>query len=614
MTSPNIDKPVAGPEGFDTVHSRGSSFGQGLTEGGIRDLLSGPGQSNPFTNLVNEAGNIITEIGNGIYNAAADLFGWDHKPQSPLWEEFSAEAFKALEPIHSLADQALDEAGVAQGKAEDLSGQLTEFVEVDYANAIAGYDIALENLSESVGAVSELIPEVTGAAEAVTEAEQAVAAAMDNLVIEINRTQDLADQVDRASEEYQDQVAAANTAAKRVEDATSVYSSKVAAAEQLLEDMEEKRSATASAAQEVQGLVGTPEWDEAVTGFVYWQDQLNTEQSEFNSGVQGALAALEMVQDKDSEFNKSVAAALAAQEDINSKQGDFNDGVTAALAALAMVDEYDSEFNKGVRSAISALETFANLQDDVNKGVEASLEELSGIADLSKINWQTTTDYMKQNSLITRAHTETLALHENQLTWINDTKVRQWAFDASGTTTHEPWVSVRISRNIGADRVDFTALGSWQGRIALTIYYKNDATDFHDWIILSDEPSERWTFWTAYAAGPEIRNVDLTIYPAWGNRKREYLLMPDPLDGREDSGFQRTTAYDNDVEGRAIVWSDTDDAVRFPYIAVKATEIVWVWDDVSSGYIRRWPSGHVPKNVWIRALSDNMVKFTEYEP
>lgn len=615
MTSPGNDKPTHEVVGYETVHSRGSSFGQGLDEKAVRQMLMGQ-EANPIQEAVAGALGFLVNIGTGLANAVSDLFGRDRAPMSPLWEEFSDEAFKALEPLYSQSDRAIDEAQEAQGKAEALTEQLTGSIEGDFSDAIENYHGALGRLAQSVDAVTAQIPEVTQAADAVAQAQQAVDDALRDLTVEIDRTNDLADRVDQSSQEYQDQVDAANAAAERVEDAVADYTSRISDAERILTDMQAAREETSNAAQEVQGLVGTPEWDEAVSGFIYWQDQLNSEQSDFNQGVSAALAALEMVQSEQSVFNQGVRDALWVQDQVNLEQSDFNQGVSAALDALAMVEEEQSDFNQGVRTAIDALETFANLQDRINNDVRESLEELSGLADVSQIHWHTQEEYNQQNNEINRSQTEALMLHENQLVMLNTTRPRGWSLYSATTHTREPWVVVRIRDPIIGitSSVEVTALGSWSGRLAVSISFydqgvgNDSALDQHDWIVTRGSPEHRTIRWNAGAVHMGIRNVKVTVFPYWGNERREFLLKPDTSLEGDGYGFRSTEAYVNDLEGNPISW-DGDGTTRFNWSEVVADTPVLLFN--GSEYVSHPPGRAISPGTRFRATGRDLVKFTE---
>lgn len=634
MTSPNQPKPDPSSDLYDDVYSAGSSFGQELTEDSVRDLLKSQGES-PFQQAVDDFFDFVGNIGTAIGNAMARLFPEINiLPLPPLYEQFTDEAFKALEPLHSMADEAIEKAEAAQGLAEGLSEDLTGFVEGDFADAISDYDEALRNLTDSVDAVTAQIPEVTDAAAAVAAAQQAVDDAMANLIIEIDRTEQLATQVDASTQEYQDQVDAANAAAARVEDAVSDYSSRISAAEQILTDMQAAQAATTSAAQEVSSLVGTPEWDDAVSGFIYWQDQLNRDQSDFNQGVQSALDALDMVQNQQSDFNKGVRDALWVQDQVNQSQSVFNQGVQSALDALAMVEEEQSDFNKGVRSAIDALDTFANLQDQINQDVEQALVELSGVANVSQLQWLTQSEYNSQNNIINRGQTEALMLHENELMMLDDSRPRAWVFYTNQTHDRAPWISVRIDdRILGVrSKVDLTALGSWAGRVMVSISFydqgtgSDSAVDQYDWLVVPGSPSERSTSFDAGALHMGIRNVAVTLYPFWGVRKREFLLKPYEFGTAPGYALRRNESYVNDMEGNPLDWNYQDSvrlpsrtvnmhgtSVTSPAKAVVANQGTYVYTPVDGKYHYTPAGTTIPARAeaWIRSETDALLVLTE---
>lgn len=632
MTSPHIDKPSAGLENYDSVHSRGSSFGQDLDEKGVRALLLGRDKS-PFEQAIGGFVDFVGNIGIALGNAVAQLIpNLNIRDLPPLYEEFTEEAFKALEPLYSQADRAIEKAEEAQSKTENLNEELTGSIEGDFSDAIENYHGALGRLAQSVDEVTAQIPEVTQAAEAVAQAQQAVDAALEDLTVEINRTHELADRVDQSSQEYQEQVEAANAAAKRVEDAVADYSSRVSAAEKILSDMQATQKATSNAAQEVQGLVGTPEWDEAVTGFIYWQDQLNSDQSEFNRGVQSALDALEMVQSEQSDFNKGVRNALWVQDQVNQKQSDFNKGVTAALDALAMVEEEQSDFNKGVRSAIEALNTFATLQDKINHDVRKTLEDLAGVVDINQIHWLTQADYNRQNNIINRAQNEALMMHENQLMMLDDARPRSWVFYTSQRHDRKPWISVRINdRSLGLKSyVDLTALGSWAGRVMVSISFYDQGTggdsavDQYDWLVVPGDPDARTTTFRAGAVHMGIRNVAVTLYPFWGVRKREFLLEPYEYGSSPGYALRRNESYVNDMEGNPLEWNYQDSVrlpsrtvnmhgvtVHSPAKMVTANQGTYVYNEVDKLYNYTPEGTWIPAGAWIRSETDNLLVLTE---
>lgn len=71
MTSPNAPQPSPTSDIYDDVHSRGSSFGQGLTEESIRTMLMGQGTA-PFHDAFAQFGDVLTKIGQ-ILGGAVEL-------------------------------------------------------------------------------------------------------------------------------------------------------------------------------------------------------------------------------------------------------------------------------------------------------------------------------------------------------------------------------------------------------------------------------------------------------------------------------------------------------------------------------------------------------------
>lgn len=71
MTSPNIPEPSPTSDRYDDIHSRGSSFGQGLTEDSIRSMLMGQ-SATPFHDAFASFGALLKGIGD-IIGGAVEL-------------------------------------------------------------------------------------------------------------------------------------------------------------------------------------------------------------------------------------------------------------------------------------------------------------------------------------------------------------------------------------------------------------------------------------------------------------------------------------------------------------------------------------------------------------
>lgn len=72
MTSPNTPKPSAGPDGYESVHSRGGTYGQNLTEQGVEELLIG-GARRPFNGAHTALGGMLNFVVGGIADAISGI-------------------------------------------------------------------------------------------------------------------------------------------------------------------------------------------------------------------------------------------------------------------------------------------------------------------------------------------------------------------------------------------------------------------------------------------------------------------------------------------------------------------------------------------------------------
>ena len=126
MTSPNINKPESTNEKYDDVYSRGSSFGQDLSESSVRSLLTGRVKSplsqflqwgaNLIGGAVNDIANILTGTGGASYEvltgAAVERLG-----------DIRTQITEAAKDFQNLADKA-EELGTKQdGILEDVAKQ-----------------------------------------------------------------------------------------------------------------------------------------------------------------------------------------------------------------------------------------------------------------------------------------------------------------------------------------------------------------------------------------------------------------------------------------------------------------------------------------------------------
>lgn len=121
MTSPGIPKPSSVSGGYETVHSRGSSFGQGLSPGSVRDQLIG--REKPF---LMGLGGMFNDFMTGLMGGFVGLIGAIIKRQPPpnetpnILSPIAADLEGALEPLLVQADTALQQAEDAGEEAVSI--------------------------------------------------------------------------------------------------------------------------------------------------------------------------------------------------------------------------------------------------------------------------------------------------------------------------------------------------------------------------------------------------------------------------------------------------------------------------------------------------------------
>ena len=191
MTSPNINKPESTNEKYDDVYSRGSSFGQDLSESSVRSLLTGRVKSplsqflqwgaNLIGGAVNDIANILTGTGGASYEvltgAAVERLG-----------DIRTQITEAAKDFQNLADKA-EELGTKQdGILEDVAKQN---VVIEQAKGVA--DTAISN-AESVSTalekyqsandkkVSSAVATAEGANKAITDLNKQFASKVDSQI------------------------------------------------------------------------------------------------------------------------------------------------------------------------------------------------------------------------------------------------------------------------------------------------------------------------------------------------------------------------------------------------------------------------------------------------
>jgi len=259
-------------------------------------------------------------------------------------------------------------------------------------------------------------------------------------------------------------------------------------------------------------------------------------------------------------------------------------------------------------------------QEDLNASFSLALSAQEQINDVNQIQWQTQADYNKQNNEINQSQTEALKLHENQLMLMDAVRPRAWVFYTSTTHDRDPWVSVRVNdRSIGVTSyVEIQALGSWAGRVVASLSFydqgsgSESAVDQYDWLVTRGSAQHRHIRFDAGAVHMGIKNVAVTIYPYWGNEKREFLLKPFEDDSTKSGyGFRETEAYTNDLEGNPIVWGYAGD-ILFSDLTVRADQDVWVLEDDDQWvFLNGYGGDTIPPGYSIRADSLDLVTFTE---
>lgn len=140
MTSPNINKPKPTNEKYNDIYSRGSSFGQDLTESGVRKLLTGRVKS-PLSQFLQWGANLIGSAVNDIVNVLTGE-GASYEVLTGAAVErlgdIRTQITEAAKDFQNLADKA-EELGTKQdGILEDISAQgvVIEQAKTDASKAI----------------------------------------------------------------------------------------------------------------------------------------------------------------------------------------------------------------------------------------------------------------------------------------------------------------------------------------------------------------------------------------------------------------------------------------------------------------------------------------------
>lgn len=123
-------------EGYETIHKKGSRFGQDLTEAGVEALLKGGGgDSNPIGALVDLAlkipgglVNLVLSVPNiiidGLAWAASQLWGETKDvpyPESPSFTAIPEKLQAALAPLKQILDENIQLAETATQEAEGIN-------------------------------------------------------------------------------------------------------------------------------------------------------------------------------------------------------------------------------------------------------------------------------------------------------------------------------------------------------------------------------------------------------------------------------------------------------------------------------------------------------------
>ena len=131
-----MSNPTNKVEGYETIHKKGSRFGQDLTEAGVEALLKGGGGgSNPIGNLVDLAlkipGGLVnlvlsipTTIIDGLTWAANQLWGETKDvpyPESPSFTAIPEKLQAALAPLKQILDENIQLAESATQEAEGIN-------------------------------------------------------------------------------------------------------------------------------------------------------------------------------------------------------------------------------------------------------------------------------------------------------------------------------------------------------------------------------------------------------------------------------------------------------------------------------------------------------------
>lgn len=114
MTSPNINKPKPTNEKYNDIYSRGSSFGQDLTESGVRKLLTGRIQS-PLAQFLQWGVNLI---GNAVHDIVNVLNG-----EGAKYEVLTGATVARLGDIRTQITEASKDFQELAGKADELGAK-----------------------------------------------------------------------------------------------------------------------------------------------------------------------------------------------------------------------------------------------------------------------------------------------------------------------------------------------------------------------------------------------------------------------------------------------------------------------------------------------------------
>lgn len=333
-------------------------------------------------------------------------------------------------------------------------------------------------------------------------------------------------------------------------------------------------------------------------------------------------AQVEIVKDVSAANTKAINAQADATKALNAQvqiikdisaantkaaaaQADATKALTEQVQIIKDVSAANSKATTALAAGQEAQKAINDNQANWNKGTELALAAQKQVNDFNLINWQTQAEYNAQNNLINQAQNEALMFHENQLVWMAETKTR--SFGVHKSYLRNEWLSLSVSPDLTAD-YRIATYGTWQGTIQVIMTNTKGNSDSRVYTI---DSSERPIFNVRTGeVGAGGRDIVVVMNPAWGNRKREYLLKSKT----GSMGFEPTDAYINDIEGNPISHTQSSGAIMFKNIDVVADQDTRVSTSIVNSGTTYSAGKVIPKGYWIvdsNYSQSRVVKFTE---